>query len=108
MNTWFIQGLLSTSMTPPAPCFLPPPCSMSPQPRLQDPSSITEINLLFKGVVCGVSKLSSSGIHLSNVALAWGLVEAPLFIYFLSRLIHARHGFSYLHLRQVIWQSWKD
>lgn len=84
------------------------PALYPPQLWLQDPSSITEVNLLFKGVVCGVSKLSSSRIHLSNVALAWGLVEAPLFIYFLSRLIHARHGFSCLHLRQVIRQSWKD
>lgn len=30
MNTWFIQGLSSTSMMPPTPCYLPPPCSMPP------------------------------------------------------------------------------
>ena len=30
MNTWFIQGLLSTPMTVLSPSYLPPPCSMSP------------------------------------------------------------------------------
>lgn len=90
---------------PPATFHLPAPGP--PQPPLQVPSSITKVNLLFKDVVCGVSKLSSSGIHLSEVALIWGLADAPVCIDILSGLTVARHNFKSLHLWQVIGQSWQ-
>lgn len=75
------------------------------QPPLQVPSSITKVNLLFKDVVCGVSKLSSSGIHLSEAALIWGLADVPITVDILSGLTVVRHNFKSLHLWQVIGQS---
>ena len=63
------------------------------------PSSITEVNVLFEGVVGGVSKLSSSRIHLPEVALVWGLPDAPLSFDILSGLIVARCSFNSLQLR---------
>lgn len=76
-------------------------------PTPQGPRYITKVNLLFKGVVCGVSKLSSSEIHLSEVALVRGLADTPLFIDIHSGFI-VRHSFTCLHLWQVIGQSWQE
>lgn len=92
-------------MTVCLPSFLhfPGPCPPVPPP--QGPSVITKVNLLFKGVVCGVSSVSSSRIHLSEAALLRGLEGTFLFLDILSCCVLAGHGFNHLYLWGVAGQS---